>query len=245
MIQVKREFKYWKNRANRFENLYHIRSEGIEKSLREASPYLKNVEGCIVDVGCGTGIPASILKSKLRKNVIGTDFSPSMLKKAKERLKYLVRADALHLAFPNDSLGAIICITVLTDYRNKKPFFREFYSCIRKDGIYVHGDYSLNDEYWNLNEYTYPLAFSSEFKLARESIEDIENKLVEKGFTILKSKPINFKIPMTIDDYLQTIKSRPGFEFDLEKEEQVRRIAEDYLPNGELNRELILIVSRK
>lgn len=180
MIQVKREFKYWKNRANRFENLYHIRSEGIEKSLREASPYLKNVKGCIVDVGCGTGIPASILKSKLRKNVIGTDFSPSMLKKAKERLKYLVRADALHLAFPNDSLGAIICITVLTDYRNKKPFFREFYSCIRKDGIYVHGDYSLNDEYWNLNEYTYPLAFSSEFKLARESIEDIENKLVEK-----------------------------------------------------------------
>lgn len=50
---------------------------------------------------------------------------------------------------------------------------------------------------------------------------------------------------MTIDDYLQTIKSRPGFEFDLEKEEQVRRIAEAYLPNGELNRELILIVSRK
>ncbi len=245
MIQVKREFKYWKNRADRFKDLYHIRREGIEKSLHEASPYLKKVDGCIVDVGCGTGIPTSIVKNKLGKNVIGSDFSPSMLKKAKERLRYLVRADALHLAFPNDSLGAIICITVLTDYRDKRPFFHEFYSCIRKNGIYVHGDYSLNDGYWNLNESTYPLAFSSEFKLARESIEDIESKLVEEGFTILESKSINFKVPMTVDGYLQNIKSRPGFEFDFEKEEQVRRIAEDYLLNDELSRDLILIVSRK
>ena len=221
--------------------------EGIEKILCKSYPYLKNVEGYIVDVGCGTGIADSILEKKLGKNVIGTDFSPSMLKAAlsKERMQYLVRADALHLAFPNSSLGAIICITVLTDYRNKKPFYHEFYSCIRKDGIYVHGDYSLNDEYWNLNERSYPLAFSSEFKLSRDSIEDIEKKLVEEGFTILKSESISFKVPMTVDNYLQIIKSRPGFMFDLEKEDQVRKIAEKYLLNDELNRGLILIVSKK
>ncbi len=221
--------------------------KGIEKVLCESYPYLKNVEGHIVDVGCGTGIPDSILQKKLRKNVIGTDFSPSMLKVAlsKERMLYLVRADALHLTFPKDSLGAIICITVLTDYRDKKPFYHEFYSCIRKDGIYVHGDYSLNDEYWNLNECSYPLAFSSEFKLSRESIEDIEKKLVEEGFTVLKSEHINFKVPMTVDNYLRIIKSRPGFKFDPDKEDKVRKTVEQYLLKDELNRELILIVSKK
>lgn len=244
---MEQEFRYWEKRAERFENLYHLRRKGIEKLLRESYPYLKKVEGYIVDVGCGTGIPDSILEKKLRKNVIGTDFSPSMLKVAlsKERMQHLVRADALHLTFPNDSLGAIICITVLTDYRDKEPFYHEFYSCIRKDGIYVHGDYSLNDGYWNLNECTYPLVFSSEFKLSRESIEDVEKELVEEGFTVLKSKSINFKVPMTIDSYLQIVKSRPGFKFDFKKEDQVRRIAEEYLSNNELSRELILIISKK
>ncbi|MFB0514148.1 MAG: hypothetical protein ACETVQ_01075, partial [Candidatus Bathyarchaeia archaeon] len=76
-IRVEQEFRYWKNRAERFESLYHLRMKGIEKVLCESYPYLKNVEGYIVDVGCGTGIPDSILQKKLRKNVIGTDFSPS------------------------------------------------------------------------------------------------------------------------------------------------------------------------
>ena len=245
MIQVKREFRYWENRADRFENLYYIRREGIEKLLCEAYLYLKNVKGCVVDVGCGTGITTFIMEKELEKNVIGTDFSPSMLRKAKERIRYLVQADALHLAFPNNSFGAIICLTVLTDYRDKNFFFHEFYSCLREDGIYVHGDYSPNDAYWNLNESTYPLAYSSEFKLARESIEDLECKLVQEGFTVLKSRSIDFKVSMTVNDYVQIVKTRPGFKFNLEKENQVRRMAEECLSNDELDRELILIVSKK
>lgn len=245
MIQVKREFRYWENRADRFENLYYIRREGIEKLLCEAYLYLKNVKGCVVDVGCGTGITTFIMEKELEKNVIGTDFSPSMLRKAKERIRYLVQADALHLTFPNNSFGAIICLTVLTDYRDKNFFFHEFYSCLREDGIYVHGDYSPNDTYWNLNESTYPLAYSSEFKLARESIEDLEYKLVQEGFTVLKSRSIDFKVSMTVNDYVQIVKTRPGFKFNLEKENQVRKIAEEYLSNDELDRELIFIVSKK
>ena len=242
---VKQGFNYWKNRAKRFENLYHLRRDGIEKLLCEAYPYLKKVKGYIVDVGCGTGIPSFILEKKLRKNAIGIDFSKSMLKLALKRVEYLVRADALRLTFPNDSLGAIVCITVLTDYTDKKTFYKEFYSCLRQDGIYVHGDYSLNDGYWNLNECTYPLAFSSEFKLSRESIEETGRKLVEEGFTVLNSKSINFKVSMTVNNYLEIIKLRPGFKFDLEKEDQVRKTAEKYLLNDELNRELILIMSKK
>lgn len=247
MVQVEREFRYWKERAERFENLYRLRRKGIEKLLCESYPYLKNVKGYIVDVGCGTGIPDYVLQKKLGRNLIGTDFSLSMLKAAllKKRIRYLVQADALHLTFPKDSLGAITCVTVLTDYRDKEPFYREFYSCIRKNGIYVHGDYSLNDGYWNLNEHTYPLAFSSEFKLSRESIEDIEKKLVEAGFRVLKSKSINFNITMTIDDYLQIVKSRPGFKFDRKKEDQIRRIADDHLLSNKLNREFILIIGQK
>lgn len=243
--RTQQEFKYWKNRAERFENLYHLRKDGIEKLLHEAYPYLRNVKGHIVDIGCGTGTPSSILARKLGKNVIGTDFSKSMLKLALKRIEHHVRADALHLAFPNNSLGAIVCITVLTDYTDKKPFLKEFYSCLRKDGIYVHADYSLNDGYWNLNERTYPLAFSSEFKLSRESIEETQTKLVEEGFTILNSNSINFKVPMTVNNYLKTVKSRPGSKFELEKEDQIRKTAEKYLLNNELDRELILIVSKK
>lgn len=245
--RVKQEFRYWKDRAERFESLYHLRSEGIEKILHEIYPYLKRIEGHIVDVGCGTGIPDSLLRSTIRKNVVGIDFSPSMLREAlsKERLQYLVQTDALHLAFPKNSLGAIICITVLTDYTDKKPFYHEFYSCLRNHGIYIHGDYSLSDGYWNLNESTYPLAFSSEYKLSRESAEDTKRKLVEERFTVLKSVSINFKVPMTLDNYLQIVKSRPGFRFDSEKEEQIRRIAKEYLIDDELDRELILVVSEK
>lgn len=247
MVQVEREFRYWKERAERFEDLYDLRRIGIEKILCESYPYLKNVEGYTVDVGCGTGIPSYMLEKKLGKNVIGTDFSPSMLKTAllRERIRNVVQADALHLTFPKESLGAIVCVTVLTDYRDKEPFYHEFYSCIRKDGIYVHGDYSLNDGYWNLNEHTYPLAFSSEFKLSRESIEYIEEKLVEVGFGVLKSKSIDFDVQMTVDDYLDIVRSRPGFKFDTKKEDQVRRIADEYLLNNKLGRELILIIGKK
>lgn len=247
IVQVEGEFRYWKERAERFDNLYHIRKKGIEKLLCESYPYLENVEGYIVDVGCGTGIPDYILQKKLGRNVIGTDFSPSMLKVAllKERLRYLVQADALHLTFPENSLGAIICITVLTDYRDKEPFYNEFYSCIKRDGIYVHGDYSLNDGYWNLNEHTYPSAFSSEFKLSRESVEDVEQKLVEVGFRVLKSESISFGVAMTVDDYLEIVKSRPGFKFDSGKEDEVRGIAEEYLLNKELKREFVFVISKK
>ncbi len=50
---------------------------------------------------------------------------------------------------------------------------------------------------------------------------------------------------MTVDNYLQIVKSRPGFKFDPEKEDEVRKIVERYLLKDELNRELILIVSKK
>ncbi len=246
-VEVKREFRYWEERAERFENLYHLRRSGIKKLLCESCSYLKNVEGSIVDVGCGTGILDHILETKLEKNVIGIDFSLSMLKAAllKKRIRYVIQADALHLAFPKDSLAAIMCVTVLTDYRDKEPFYHQFYSCIRKDGILVFWDYSPNDGYWNLNEHVYPLAFSSRFKLSRENIEDIEEKMTEVGFRVLKSNSINFDVTMTTEDYLDIVKSRPGFKFNFEKEDQIRRIADEHLLDNKLNRELILIIGKK
>lgn len=243
---IQKSLRYWESRAERFENLYRLRIQGIKKILRESYKFLENIED-IVDVGCGTGIPDHILTRELGKNLIATDFSRCMLRKAlsKQRIQYLVRADALHLTFPRHSLGAILCITVLTDYENKRPFYREFYSCLKKDGIYVHGDYSPDDEYWNLNEHIYPLAFSSRFKLHRQSIKETEENLVQEGFSMLKSKSVNFKVPITVDNYLRIIKSRPGFEFNLQREEEVRQIAENYLIDNELNRELILIISKR
>jgi ubiquinone/menaquinone biosynthesis C-methylase UbiE len=243
---VKTTLEYWQNRAERFESLYHIRDEGIKKILDEVYPYLKNLRN-IADVGCGTGIPTYILKKKLKINVVGVDFSKSMLKQAtsKRRIEYGIRADALHLPFQNNSLEAVVCITVLTDYKDKKPFFREFHLRLKQGGILVYGDYSLNDGYWNLNQLTYPLAFSSKFKLYRESIEEIGKNLIDESFIVLSSKAVNFKVKMTIDNYISILKSRPGFKFDQEKEEKVRKIAEKYISNEELNRELTLLVFRK
>ncbi|MFB0544545.1 MAG: class I SAM-dependent methyltransferase, partial [Asgard group archaeon] len=67
----------------------------------------------VLDVGCGTGRFSLLLKRRGCK-FVGFDFSEGMLKFSKERgLTNVVRGDALHLPFAQNTFRIVISMFVL------------------------------------------------------------------------------------------------------------------------------------
>ncbi|MGE4594042.1 MAG: class I SAM-dependent methyltransferase [Gammaproteobacteria bacterium] len=79
--------------------------------------YLPETDARILDAGCGTGLVGEILKRKGFDDVVGVDFSPSMLDQAAEKSIYrsLELADLTQdFAFGDNVFDAIICAGTFT-----------------------------------------------------------------------------------------------------------------------------------
>ena len=96
-IELLRDF--WESRSVSFEKDYGIRQKGIVKLANETA---KLIDGKLVlELGCGPGIVASFYPRDA--DVVGLDFSSSMLKRAKKRIRKLVLGDSLSLPFCNET----------------------------------------------------------------------------------------------------------------------------------------------
>jgi len=79
--------------------------------------HLPETDARILDAGCGTGLVGEILKCKGFDDVVGIDFSPSMLDQAAEKGVYrsLELADLTQdFAFDDNAFDAIICAGTFT-----------------------------------------------------------------------------------------------------------------------------------
>jgi len=98
----------------------------IEAALNNTKPSQSQL---ILDLGCGTGLLFQHI-AKSTKLVVGIDISSKILQEAKKRIKQLpnaavIRADADHTPFQNQTFDQVFAITLLQNMPNPLKTLRE------------------------------------------------------------------------------------------------------------------------
>ncbi|GAA2275445.1 hypothetical protein GCM10010149_17740 [Nonomuraea roseoviolacea subsp. roseoviolacea] len=93
-------------------------------------------EGTCLEVGCGTGVHAAVLRD-LGWTPVGVDLSAGMLRHARPRLP-VVRGDAARLPFRDGSLPSVATLMVHTDMPAYPAVLREAARVLRPGGALVH-----------------------------------------------------------------------------------------------------------
>lgn len=102
----------------------------------------------ILDVGCGTGVLASMLAARSPGRVVyGLDISPGMVEKAKSLAReygadrlHFVQGDAEALPFPDAEFDAVVSTLSFHHYPNPLQALREFRRVLRPAGLVVIAD---------------------------------------------------------------------------------------------------------
>ena len=104
----------------------------IENIVKTISQQTNN--DWFLDLACGTG---NVLKfgQNCFKNAVGVDISIGMLKKAQSKGLEVIQADILKLPFKDEVFNSASCFSVLHHLYDQKPFFKETYRVLAKNGI--------------------------------------------------------------------------------------------------------------
>ena len=124
-------------------DLYNI-ATSFSKSLDNIIPLKSN----ILDLGCGTGLLASLLSTKKRK-VVGVDFSQTSIKYAKRLKKKLslknvvfMKGNISNLDLPKESFDYTFCLGVLHHIANPYAGFKVQCDLTKKGGFVILGLYN-------------------------------------------------------------------------------------------------------
>ncbi|HWK23663.1 MAG TPA: class I SAM-dependent methyltransferase [Ureibacillus sp.] len=96
----------------------------------------------ILDVGCGTGQTAAYLAYKYRANVTGLDIHPTMITKAKKRMKKynlpvnIIQASVEKVPLPDNHFDYIVSESVLS-FVNKQRALKEIYRLLKNGGRFI------------------------------------------------------------------------------------------------------------
>ena len=96
----------------------------------------------ILDVGCGTGQTAAYLANTYGANVIGIDINPTMVAKAKKRMKQnrlevnIIQASIENIPLPDDVFDFIISESVLS-FVNKEKAINEIFRLLKNGGRFI------------------------------------------------------------------------------------------------------------
>lgn len=140
---------YWNDRSQSYsqENMEELSSE--KRRIWEGVFYkyissdLKGLK--ILDIGCGPGI-FSLLLSQLGAEVIGLDYTPKMIEKAKENAsKYdvkvdFIQGDAQNLIFEDGSFDIVISRNLTWNLGDPKRAYEEWWRVLKKGGKLFNTD---------------------------------------------------------------------------------------------------------
>ena len=106
----------------------------------------------ILDLACGSGDVAEMLQEALPKaQIVGLDFSRSLLKQAKERgLHELAEADALNLPFGDASFDAVTIAFGLRNFSDRMTGLREISRILKKGAVFGLLEFSPPPMPWKL-----------------------------------------------------------------------------------------------
>lgn len=125
---------------------YHLWAESFDTSgsailaleSRHLAPWIANLRGRVIDVGCGTGRWMSFVKA------VGVDASRDMLRAAAEKpgLKgRLAQADGRRLPFRDRSADAVLCTLTIGHMQPVGSALAELARITRPDGIVIVTDF--------------------------------------------------------------------------------------------------------
>lgn len=133
-----------KQRYNRTSKFYDMMDRMIKESVRKKA--IEMAKGKVLEVGVGTGKNLSYYPSDCQ--VIGIDFSPGMLNKAREKVKLLglknvelIEMDAQNLAFPDNTFDTVVATCVFCSVPDPIKGLKEVKRVCKPDGqiiLYEH-----------------------------------------------------------------------------------------------------------
>lgn len=228
---------FWERRSESFEKDYGIRTEGIVKIVNEIAGL---IEGRLVlDIGCGPGIAGKLFP--MNSDTVGLDFSISMLRSAKNRIRQLVLGDTLNLPFGSETFEIVTCFFVASDYSQKEGIFSESFRVLQDTGLLLFADYSFGDEHWKLRRRIRPVRGES-CDIYIEDEKTLSNKLEQTGFKLQEAKLIRFNAAFELKRYIRTEtelqrlkETDPDLFTDVQGLKERKRI----------KREFILLIARK
>lgn len=94
-------------------------------------------EDCIIEIGCGAG---NVIEKASACKLFGVDISPSVLKKARQRLNervHLFQADAQNLPCKDQTFTQIICSEVLEHLLDPSAAIKEMARVLKTQGTLV------------------------------------------------------------------------------------------------------------
>jgi len=232
-----KEFWEERGRTGSFERGYHIRLEGISSIVRRVARFVGGKR--VLDVGCGPGIAASLFPTNTQ--VIGLDFSASMLRSAHDRIQQSIRGDAFNLPSRNGAFEVATCFFVASDYSSKEGIFSEAHRILEKGGRFTFADYSPNDEHWILKRRMRPLLGKS-CNIFIEGAESLRTKLERVGFRVQATESIRFSPRFELGWYIKSEKELAQLR---EIDPSLWKHIQHDLDSKRIRREFILIISKK
>ncbi|MDP3966175.1 MAG: class I SAM-dependent methyltransferase [archaeon] len=178
------------------------------KTTRETIFFLKKIveklpkRGKVLDLGCGTGYPATKFFSDKGYDVMGVDLSSEMLKIAKEVVPSgkFIKKDMTKINFPKDSFDIIVSFAAILHVPKKqqKGLFKKMYKILKPNGRVLvsitnvdHGTYTNNwmgktKMYWveNSKKENLNLIGNSGFKIIQ--VKDIGPKNDQHSYILAK-----------------------------------------------------------
>ncbi|BCG60927.1 class I SAM-dependent methyltransferase [Paenibacillus sp. URB8-2] len=126
-----------RKRYDRISGIFDVMERMIKKEWR--TDLLKGVDGEVLEVGVGTGANLSCYPSHAA-GVTGIDFSPGMLRYAKQKASHapfpvtLLEMDAQHMDFPDNSFDYVIATCVFCSVPDPVAGLLEIRRVCKPDG---------------------------------------------------------------------------------------------------------------
>lgn len=133
--------------APRYDLLNHLLSMQMDRfwrarAARELRPILCRPDAIVLDLCCGTGDLAFALRQSTNAQILGADFSHTMLVRAREKsvaangaspIAFL-EADALRLPFPDGSFDLVTSAFGFRNLANYEDGLKEIFRVLKREG---------------------------------------------------------------------------------------------------------------
>ena len=197
----------WQRRGRTFSERSGLlqRADAIRGIMDESLLFLQCVKGLVLDVGCGNGIPTLSLVQ--RHQVIGVDFASTMLLRAKSNLPSVgfLRASIDHLPLRSDSIQAVTCFFVLSDYSNPTNIVNELQRVLQVQGRIILGDYSSDDDLNNLMDELQVKILGKGREMFRLSPEAMSILVQRSGLKVKTVKKLSHQLTIPLDTFINQL----------------------------------------
>jgi len=251
-MSLRKLMDLWQRRGETFGRRSGLLQRGValQSIMNESFLFLRDLEGPVLDVGCGDGIPTSSLVQHF--HVIGVDFALTMLNRAKASLPSadFLRASIGHLPLRHNVMSAVTCYFVLSDHAEWNLLLRELWRVLLPRGKLVLADYSLNDDFNNLLDDLQRRVLGKDRGMFRPDPDSLSREVEKAEFKVRTFRELHYPLRIRLDTFIDQLHlSSTGDQYKEKRltEDQWRRLLEKWIEESEVlvTRRFALVLAEK